>query len=102
MGDLTGAKKAAKLQSAATNRAADMQAKADREAAQAAQYSLETATAQDKASREAAALLSTPLDQVDVALGSNLNDGMSVDQATGKRRTVRQQFRFPAKSGINL
>jgi hypothetical protein len=102
MGDFTGAKKAAKIQASATDKAATLQANNDKLAAQAAQSSVETTIAQDKAASAAADLLSTPMDQVDVLLGSNTDSGTTVDKATGKRRTIRSKFNLPTAAGLNI
>jgi hypothetical protein len=101
MGFLTGgAKKAAKIQAAATIQVATDTAANDRVIAQGAQQARETMIAQDTAAKQAAEVLSKPQGQVDVMLAS---DGAvaEIDPATGRRKTARSTYTAKsAKSGI--
>ena len=101
MGDITGSKKAAKQQADATMTAANLTAQNDRFAVQASQQQTETMLAQDKAAQAAATLLNIPTPQVDVSLGSNAQDGTTID-SSGKRRTARSKFTTASRSGINI
>lgn len=103
MGNLFGggAKKAAKIQAAATLKAAEDQAKANRLAAQAAQQSTETMIAQGKAADAARELLDVPMEQVevDIATGDNPEE---VDPTTGRRRPRRAAFLANVSSGSGI
>lgn len=95
---ITGARKAAK----ATRKAAEQQAENDRLMAQAAQQSREAAIAQNKASEEAAAVLSRPVEGVTVQVGEQPT-GTDIDPATGRRRTPRSSFQIASpSSGLKI
>jgi len=96
-----GGKKAAKKIAAATIKSAEMQAGNDRLVAQASQNATETMLAQTIASDKAAELLAQPQGKIDVQLGAG-TDAPSVDETTGKRRTVRQKYTPTRNSGIKL
>jgi hypothetical protein len=96
-----GGKKAARITAAATLKSAEMQAANDRLVAQASQNSMETMLAQSVASDKAAELLSVPQGQIDVQLGAS-TDAPTVDEATGKRRTVRQKYTPTRNKGTQL
>jgi hypothetical protein len=102
MGFLSGGKKAAKRQAAATLKAAEMQAANDRLVAQAAQQSLETTLAQKNAADKAAELLSKPQEQIDVQLAPDA-PAAEIDVSTGRRRTTRSKFQSASTgSGIRI
>jgi hypothetical protein len=101
MCDLFGAKKAAKINAAATLKSAEDQAKANRLAAQAAQQSNEITIAQSQAASAARELLDVPMDQavVDIATG---DDAPEIDPVTGRRRTRRAAFMANVSSGSGI
>lgn len=91
-----------KKQAKAIRDSAEMQAKNDRLAAQAAQQGLESTVAQDKAARIAAETLSRPAEKIDVQLAPSVPEA-EIDPTTGRRRTVRSSFTSKtASSGIKI
>lgn len=99
MGFLGIGKGAAREQAAATLKAAEMQAKSDRENAQAATLSMQSMLAQKKATADAAELLNKPMEQIDVALAPDSGTAV-IDENTGRRRTPRSRF-FAPPAGSN-
>ncbi len=95
----SAAKRAAKEQAAATITTANQQAEADRQAARAAQASVETSIAQRQAVEASREGLERPLEQVDVELGS---DPAEVDETTGRRRPARAAFMSTRASGSGI
>jgi hypothetical protein len=98
----SGAKKGAKIQAAATLKAANDTAGNDRLIAQAAQQSRETMLAQDNASRSAAELLNKPMGMADVQLASS-DSAAEIDPDTGRRRTRRSTYTSKSPtSGVRI
>lgn len=99
-GDLFG-KKAARRDAAATLKAANDQAAADRLAAQALQQSREGQLAQIQASDRAGELLDVPMEQVQVDLA--VGPEGEIDPITQRRRTARSGFMSAKpKAGIQI
>lgn len=97
LGKITGAGKSAK----ALRKQAEQEAQDNRFAAQAAQQARENSIAQQKASDEAAALLSRPIEGVSVQVGETGTP--EVDPNTGRRRTPRSTFQMgSSQSGLRL
>lgn len=80
-----------KKQAKAIKQAAELEAKAAREAARSSQMAQETMLAQYKAGEAAADLLNRPQEEVEVNLASRGGED-TFDPATGKRRTTRQRY----------
>lgn len=99
--DLFGAKKAAKISAKATMDAANMQAKADREAVRGNTLTMQTQIAQERASDLAAELLNKPQKGANVILSPD-EDAPEIDPETNRRKTVRSQFFNAASTGINI
>lgn len=91
--------KAAKRQARATEEAARLQAKADRDAAVALQQGRETMIAQARAAEKASELLSVPMDQAEVDLAP---DNAEVDPVTGRRRPIRAAFMSTRAQGSGI
>jgi len=100
MGDLFGGKRNARIQAAATLKAANDQAAADRLAAQQAQMGIESAIAQSRAAEAASEKLNIPMDQVEVDLAPQ-DEGV-IDSATGRRRPQRVAFQANRGSGAGI
>lgn len=95
MGSLVGggsAKKAAKKQAAAIDRQTDLQTQQTNFQIQAMADQMATAAAQQAANEYAEKLLGSPLETVDVFLGTSDID-LQTDDLLGRRRTTRQQYR---------
>jgi len=100
MGDLFGTKKAAKISAAATLKAANDQAAADRLAAQQAQIGVETTIAQSRAANAAAELLNVPMQQAEVDLAPL--EQTVADPTTGRRRPQRVAFQTNRGGGSGI
>lgn len=98
-GDLFGAQ-SAKKQAAATLKAANDQAAADRLGAQASQQMRETSIAQIQASEQARDLLDRPMGQAEVDLSAATVE--DTDPATGRRRPARASFMTNRASGSGI
>lgn len=77
------------------------EARQSRLAAQSAQIQKEATINQDKATQAAEALLSKPIDPVEVQVGEPVTD--TTDPTTGRKRTPRSSFQINAPaSGLAL
>jgi hypothetical protein len=94
MGSIVGggsAKKAALRQAAATDRQTNLQTQSTNYQIEAMANQMATAAAQQAASEYADKLLSQPIDNVDVTLGTSDLD-LKTNDLIGRRRTSRQTY----------
>ena len=92
---------AAKRAAREARKAAEDQARADREAARAMQQGRETMIAQARAAERASELLNVPMEQAEVDLAPEADQ---VDPTTGRRRPIRAAFQSAraSASGIRI
>jgi hypothetical protein len=93
--------KLAKRQARAAEAQATASATNDAYSAQAAAQAKDNAVALDAASKEAAAMLTTPVEKAEVQLSED-TPAAEIDPTTGRRRTTRSSFQMQRSSGINL
>lgn len=100
MGDLFGAKKAAKIQAKAIKESARAQALQAGYQAESAAQQQSLAGQQRSAQQSAEELLSTPMESATVDLATDEGDASSEDLIT-RRRTTRQRYQTaPKRSGV--